>query len=278
MKPVVGVSTSERGGWRSFLAIRIAIWRAGGRARRITPHRAIAIDEIDALIAGGGDDISAELYGATVVPNVRTDPARDAHEAEFIPEAVDRGLPVLGICRGSQMINVAFGGSLHQDIYKVYIEAPRMRTVLPRKRVTVAPRSRLAGIIACLDCRVNALHHQSVDRLGTGLSVSAFDRHEMIQAIEAEDGRPVLGVQWHPELMPFARGQTNLFRWLVRHAAAAQEIASGRLVSQRGQSGTHRRSLLGPRAIRAPACGPNRRMGGRGAYVADTSGRTRDET
>ena len=73
---------------------------------------------------------------------------------------------MLGICRGSQMINVALGGSLHTDIYEVYEQAPRMRTVLPRKTVSVVHGSRLDRILRCNPCRVNALHHQSVDRLG----------------------------------------------------------------------------------------------------------------
>lgn len=229
MTPLIGVSTSDRGGWRSFLAIRFAIWRAGGKAVRISPSRGADLGPLHGLIAGGGDDIGAEIYGGELMPDVREDPERDALEAKLLPTAIERRLPVLGICRGSQMINIVLGGSLHQEIHEIYVEAPRLRTILPKKTVHVGAGTRLDELLACQVCKVNALHHQSVDRLGEGLMVSAQDEHGMVQGTEATDDRPVLGVQWHPELMPFRRGQMNLFRWIVARArtyAGAPEPAA----------------------------------------------------
>ncbi|WP_299808865.1 gamma-glutamyl-gamma-aminobutyrate hydrolase family protein [uncultured Roseibium sp.] len=215
MKPLIGVSTSARGGWRSFLAIRFALWRAGATARRITAGKPYDLNELDGIIAGGGDDISATLYGGSLIPDVRLDPERDALETKLIRSAVSRGLPVLGICRGAQMINVSLGGNLHADVWEAFKSAPEIRTVLPRKRITVSKDSWLDTILECDGCRVNALHHQSVDSLGEGLRVSATDDYGIIQAIESVSRPQILGVQWHPELMPFTRNQLGLFTWLA---------------------------------------------------------------
>ncbi|MEM5583883.1 gamma-glutamyl-gamma-aminobutyrate hydrolase family protein [Roseibium sp. AS2] len=222
MKPLIGVSTSVRGGWRSFLAIRFALWRVGAKARRITAATAqeadFDFDQFDGLIAGGGDDISATLYGGELTPDVRLDPERDALETRLISAAVERGIPVLGICRGAQMINVSFGGSLHTDVWEVFVKAPKLRTVLPRKKVNINRRTWLSAVLDCNPCRVNALHHQSVKDLGRGLKVSAVDDFGIIQAIEGTFETQVIGVQWHPELMPFSHSQTDLFTWFANSA------------------------------------------------------------
>lgn len=190
---------------------------------RLTVGREPAADRLDGLIVGGGDDISATVYGGEIDPAVRLDPERDELELRMLRHAFARSLPVLGICRGAQMINVFLGGSLHTDIHAVYVQAPRQRTVLPRKTVHVDADSRLGKILKCLKCRVNALHHQSVDRLGQGLRVVARDDHDMIQAIEGSDHRFLIGVQWHPEFLILDSGQQRLFRHLVRSARPLPE-------------------------------------------------------
>jgi putative glutamine amidotransferase len=198
--------------------LRLAVARAGGRAVRLAVGHEPALDRLDGVIVGGGDDISATIYGGEIDPAVRIDPDRDALELQVLRHASVRALPVLGICRGAQMVNVFLGGSLHTDIYAVYEQAPRQRTVLPRKTVHVTPDSKLGSILECLNCRVNALHHQSIDQLGRELRVVARDDHDMIQAIENPGDRFVIGVQWHPEFLIFDRGQRRLFRRLVEEA------------------------------------------------------------
>ena len=116
------------------------------------------------------------------------------------------------------MINVALGGTLHTDIYEVYVQAPKMRTVLPKKTVSIVRGSRLDRILSCNPCRVNALHHQSVDRLGRGLAVVAQDESGIVQAIEGERARFLVGVQWHPELLVWKRPQQRLFAALAKAA------------------------------------------------------------
>jgi putative glutamine amidotransferase len=223
-RPLIGVSTSRRGGWRSYLMHRWALYRVGARSVRLIAGKPMPAEPLQGLIIGGGDDIGAEIYGGTVLPDVRIDPERDKLELKLLDTALPRGLPVLGICRGSQMINVHRGGSLHADIHAVYLEAPRMRTPLPRKLVEIEPGSRLGAVLGLERCRVNALHHQSVDRLGRGLRRVARDGAGIVQGIEAPDADFLLGVQWHPEFLLLDRHQQNLFRALV---AAARLKATG---------------------------------------------------
>jgi putative glutamine amidotransferase len=240
-RPRIGVTTSRRGGWRSYLFHSLALRRAGGRSVRLTAGVPVARDSLDGLVIGGGDDIGAELYGGQVLPDVRIDPERDKLELQLLEWALPLGLPVLGICRGSQMINIGLGGSLHTDIYEVYVQAPRMRTVLPRKTVHIIEGSRLDAIVRCNPCQVNALHHQSVDRLGQGLQVVARDEAGIVQATEGTGPNFILGVQWHPELLPFRSSQQRIFAALVdaarahiaaRGATAAAEPPSAELRSR----------------------------------------------
>lgn len=217
-RPVVGITTSRNKSTLAWACDWLSVWRAGGRPLRIMPGRDIPVERLDALIIGGGDDIGADLYDGEIRLDVRIDPERDLLEKRLLDTALVRGLPVLGICRGAQMINVHQGGTLHSDIYEAFDGARRMRTVLPRKRITIDTASRLFAILDRATCRVNSLHHQSVNVLGEGLSIAAHDDDGIVQAIE-DSARPfLLGVQWHPEFLIFNRPQQRLFRALVRAA------------------------------------------------------------
>ena len=219
-RPLIGVTTSRRGGWRSYLMHRLALARAGARSVRLIAGNSLPAEPLQGLVIGGGDDIGAEIYGGKVLPDVRIDPERDTLELKLLETALPARLPVLGICRGSQMINVALGGTLHTDIYEVFEHAPRMRTVLPKKTVSIVYGSRLDRALRCNPCRVNALHHQSVDELGRGLRVVAKDEAGVVQGVEGEGEQFLLGVQWHPELLVWKRPQQRIFEALV---AAARE-------------------------------------------------------
>ncbi|HYG86383.1 MAG TPA: gamma-glutamyl-gamma-aminobutyrate hydrolase family protein [Azospirillum sp.] len=223
-RPLIGITASARGARISSWFNRMAVWRAGGRAVRITTTELFPFETLDGLVVGGGDDIDATLYGETARPHIRIDPDRDRLEMLALDIAERLSIPVLGICRGSQMINVHRGGSLHVDIHEVYEEAPRMRTVLPRKRITIVPDSGLYRILGISECRVNALHHQSVDRLGDGVHLVAKDRAGVAQAIEVPGTRLLVGVQWHPEYLVADPRQQNLFRTLVG-AAEGRSVA-----------------------------------------------------
>jgi putative glutamine amidotransferase len=231
MKPRVGVTVSQRGGWRSFLMNRLALWRAGAKAVRFVAGDTVTLEGLSGLIIGGGDDIGAELYGGTPVPDVRIDPARDALELALLDKAIAARLPVLGICRGAQILNVHLGGTLHTEIHEVYENASKMRTVLPRKSVTLEEGSHLARLLRCNPCRVNALHHQSIDRLGTGLRVVGRDEVGVVQAVETTGADFLFGVQWHPELLVLSRPQQRLYRALAEAAREWAETGNASLAA-----------------------------------------------
>jgi putative glutamine amidotransferase len=143
---------------------------------------------------------------------------RDKLEMTLLDAAVQRRLPILGICRGQQLINVYFGGSLHQDLKSFYVEDLEVRSILPRKRIVIEPRTRLAGVMQQSYRIVNALHQQAIAELGNGLIVAARDRNGIIQAIEHESLPFVIGVQLHPEYLPQHEHQRALFAQLVRQS------------------------------------------------------------
>jgi putative glutamine amidotransferase len=219
-RPAIAVTTSARSGWRVFPLVAFNLWLAGGRGVRWVAGRPADLDAVDGLIIGGGDDISPDLYGMQLVTSARLDPARDAMERRLVEGAVERGMPVLGICRGAQMINVALGGTLLQDAYGTYTASKKHWTVLPKKDVQICDGTRLGDIAGTEAMRVNALHSQAVDRLGRDLDVAARDPGGMIQAIERRCDPFALGVQWHPEHLFYARRQRAIFAALVAAAKA----------------------------------------------------------
>ena len=224
-RPRIAVTTSRRSGWRIFPLVALNLWMAGGRAMRWDTAREIDMGAVDAVIIGGGDDISPELYGGRLIRSARLDPARDAMEQGIVARAFERDMPVMGICRGSQMLNVALGGSLHQDAYATHRDSRRYRTILPRKTVCIEQGTRLADLVGPAPMRINALHSQAVNRLGRGLRVAATDPGGMVQAIERVRDPFAIGVQWHPEHLFYAQRQQQLFRALVTAAGAARNAA-----------------------------------------------------
>ncbi|MFQ6549391.1 gamma-glutamyl-gamma-aminobutyrate hydrolase family protein [Aestuariibius sp. 2305UL40-4] len=222
MKPTIGVTVSQRSGWRIFPLVAFNVWLAGGRAIRWQADRDVDVDAVDGVIIGGGDDISPDLYGMEPVISARLDPARDALERQIVEHAWKTNTPLLGICRGSQMINVVLGGDLDQDAYKTF-GSRKYKTVLPRKTVTVEEDTRLAGLVGPQPMKVNALHSQAVCALGRGLRVAARDDGGMIQSVERIRDPYMLGVQWHPEHLFYARRQRRIFSALIAAARAYHE-------------------------------------------------------
>jgi putative glutamine amidotransferase len=176
---------------------------------------------IDGLFLTGGADVEPGRYGETrhVACGVH-DPDRDATELTLLKLAAERGLPVFGICRGLQVMNVAAGGTLYQDIGSQVPAAlkhdnPPARDALVHE-ITVAPGCRLAGLLGETVVGVNSLHHQAVKDLGTGLRPSAYSPDGVIEGVEGTDGRFVVGVQWHPEELTEAHpGMRRLFAAFV---------------------------------------------------------------
>lgn len=225
-RPRVGVTGGAAAASPSYAATALALRAVGARPHRISVRHAPPSAPLDALVVGGGDDIGPEHYQGDLEGAGISDPARDALEIACLREALDRRIPILGICRGAQLLNVVRGGDLHRDIRHLRRHARHRASVLPTKDVVLRPTSRLADVCRARSLRVNRLHHQAVRRLGRGLRVVAVDRDGIVQAIEAPD-RPWLGVQWHPEYLAYLPAQLALFRWVARRAAARAADSAG---------------------------------------------------
>jgi putative glutamine amidotransferase len=146
------------------------------------------------------------------------DIGRDSLEFHLLDQAVKAAIPVLGICRGAQLINVYFQGTLYQDIDPFYQEEPNPVSIYPVKEVYLKSGSRLAGIIGENVLWVNALHHQAVKVPGVGIEIVAREANEVVQGIEFADHSFIVGVQWHPEYLLQKEKHRRIFRELVRCA------------------------------------------------------------
>lgn len=200
-----------------------------------TPETAAAQNDpgaagLHGILFTGGVDIAPRHYGVQAVhPTTEVDPARDAAELPLAAAALRAAIPVLGICRGIQLLNVAAGGTLWQDLPSecpsdiVHMEAAqdRDRTRLLHP-VTVAAGTRLAGIVGATELAVNSIHHQAVREPASGLAVAARAPDGVVEALEGTGPGFLLLVQWHPEdLWGLAPRHEALFRAFVAAANAA---------------------------------------------------------
>ncbi|HXT70880.1 MAG TPA: gamma-glutamyl-gamma-aminobutyrate hydrolase family protein [Vicinamibacterales bacterium] len=208
---------------------RSALEKAGARIRELTPADTLpqALDDCDGLLLTGGVDVEPALYGQARHPTVETDEVRDEYEMNLARLALERDLPVLAICRGVQVLNVAAGGNLVQDIPSAVqtdlphqITSPKNAIAHP---VTIEGGTCLAGLLAKrLDASrtidVNSRHHQSVDRVAPEFVVSATAPDGVVEAIEKPGAAFCVGVQWHPENFWQTGEFSDLFDGLVRAA------------------------------------------------------------
>ena len=212
---IIGVTGPSRGIPWAWWATRWHLHRAGAVAKRLNAAIGQPGDDVAGFVIGGGNDIDPAIYGGDVSSSPSIDSVRDEYELEVLKQADRRGIPVIGICRGAQLINVHRGGTLVSDLSNVRVHTSNKGTLLPRKAVSIDANSRLAGLIGSEATRVNSLHHQAVERTGDGLVVCATDRDEIVQGIESTEGPWRVGVQWHPEYMPQRRDQRKLFDGFV---------------------------------------------------------------
>ena len=222
-RPVIGICTAlEYARWtvwerEAFLLSRAyvdAIQAAGGLAIMIPTDAATgadpdaALDPLDGLVLAGGADVDPDSYGAERHRcTTGTRPERDAAEIPLARRAVERDLPLLGICRGMQLLNVALGGTLIQHLPDDLGHGDHRRHLGSfddaDHDVRLAPGSLAARACGELVHATKSHHHQAVDRLGEGLVASGWSvLDDLVEAIEAPASRWVLGVQWHPEVDP----------------------------------------------------------------------------
>ncbi|MGZ6390350.1 MAG: gamma-glutamyl-gamma-aminobutyrate hydrolase family protein [Ktedonobacterales bacterium] len=235
MRPIIGIPcfTAERAEthrpiYGNNQAYARAVERAGGVPLLIPPlpdessMRAIC-DRLDGLLLTGGEDVDPDLYGEQPIPECGApDRQRDELELTFTRLALDADMPLLGVCRGMQLLNVARGGSLYQDLGAQQPHTQQHAQVRhPRSHrahdIRILPDSRLAAILDMPSYSVNSLHHQAVNRLGDGIRIVAWSPDGVAEAMELPAYSFALAVQYHPEeLGPTDEASRRLFAAFVR--------------------------------------------------------------
>lgn len=211
MRPIIGITTyvepATWGVWRDLPTTLIpydyvaAVSQAGGRPVLLPEHDDTDVLEIlDGLVLAGGPDLNPELYGAEPGPHTVSRPDRDRAEILLVHRALQLDMPVLGVCRGMQLLVAAAGGTLHQHLPDV-LGHDRHRPapgVYGEHEATFVAGSRIAGLMGD-DLAVRCFHHQGVDDAGK-LTVTGRAEDGLAEAVEDPGHRFVLGVQWHPEV------------------------------------------------------------------------------
>jgi len=214
-----------------------ALLAAGARPEEV---QIVSVDErgkvspeiLDGILFTGGEDVDPFFYDEPIkYENVHVDRQRDEFEFGLLEAGLERGIPILGICRGIQMINVYFKGTLYQDLNSdLALERnhrqPGSRSAITHSVTVTEPDSLLQGLIPG-NCQVNSLHHQAIKRLGRGLKVTAHSEDELYEAFELADSHPFfLAVQWHPEeLFAEHREQLKIFEAFI--AKCRERAGSG---------------------------------------------------
>ncbi len=220
MKPVVGITRCSR--VDDYVE---SVTRAGREPLVLDPAEdpARSLDRVDALLLTGGLDVDPALYGEAPHATTEVDPVRDHFEIPLSRAAVARDLPVFAICRGVQVLNVAAGGTLVQDIPSAVtselahaIDAPKDHKA---HAVRVTPGTRLAASLGA-STAVNSRHHQAVGQVAPSFVVSAVSEDGVVEAIERPASTFCLGVQWHPENFWRTGEFRGLFGEFVKAAAA----------------------------------------------------------
>ncbi|WP_248489212.1 gamma-glutamyl-gamma-aminobutyrate hydrolase family protein [Tsukamurella sp. PLM1] len=206
-----------------------AVARAGGACLVALPDGALAarpellLDRVDGLLLAGGADIAPSSYGAPDHPRTGpTDPLRDSAEIALTRVAIERGVPLLGICRGMEVLNVALGGGLVPHLPDA-LDGDRSHLrrdgEFAEHPVRIVAGTRTADLVGAEEVVVQSHHHQAVAGLGEGLRATAFaSEGRVIEAVERPGGALVVGVQWHPEEDP----SSTVIARFVAHAAASR--------------------------------------------------------
>ncbi len=229
-KPLIGITTYVTPAKWSYWDVEAALVpatyvdaleRAGGRPLLVPPASEgvdETLDALDGLIFSGGSDLDPELYGQEPHPETfGVVEERDRAELALLEAALARDMPVLAICRGSQVLNVARGGDLVQHLPEIVGDEKHKHTpgTFADHDITLEAGTRLAAVLGD-HAPVKSHHHQGFGRIGTGLRVAAYAEDGTIEAVEATDRRFAFGVLWHPE----AGEDMKLFQELVAAAAA----------------------------------------------------------
>ena len=229
MKPIIGITFSSEnitGTAKNYIR---AIEEHGGIPLKLYPGVPnFKLDDIDGLLLTGGGDIHPDYFDQEWHPSLKyVSEDRDELELPICREAIEADIPVFGICRGIQVMNVAMGGSLYQDIPSL-IENPlthpaKNSTVDSQHEIEIVANSRLSEIVKKSTDEVNSAHHQGVDEIGKGFVVTARSEDGVVEAMEDPSKRFVIGVQYHPERMiktdDFLEHRRKLFEAFIKAAS-----------------------------------------------------------
>jgi putative glutamine amidotransferase len=195
---------------------------------------AAAVYAADALLLTGGGDVVSLVYGEEPHPScMYQDSVRDDMEIEAVRQALGRGMPILGICRGLQLINVAFGGTLVQDVAS-QVKDPVKHYTHPLSpalahTIEIEEGTLLAQVFGRKSIAVNSYHHQAAKDIGDGLRANCWAKDGVVEGLEASDGRPILAVQFHPEEVALGHPEfLALFQWLVRESSVPAPAETSR--------------------------------------------------
>ena len=213
----IGISGPRRRGPAQRL-ITLALRLQGARTHYIHPGARVNVSLLDGLVLSGGTHVQPALYGQQPMVTADYDKRRVETDQRLLLDAEALNLPVLGICRGAQLINVHRGGSLCQNVSPLRQNTRHRPLLLPLQTVKVVDNTRLSQIMQAPVIGANRIHSQAIKKLGQDLRVVAVDNDLFVQAIENTRGQWLMGLQWHPEYLLYHNGHRRIFRHFVDEA------------------------------------------------------------
>jgi putative glutamine amidotransferase len=233
---IPGLTIGISGPARRSLAhrlISLGLRLHGARTYYIRPGSRVDVSLLDGLVLSGGTHVHPERYGQEPKVTARYDRMRDATDQALLEQAERIGIPVLGICRGAQFINVFHNGSLCQNVTPLRVNTRHRPLLLPLQTVRLVEPSRLRQVMGSPVIGANRIHSQTIKRLGRNLRVTAVDNDLFVQAIENTRGQWLMGIQWHPEYLLYHSGHRRIFGNFVD---AARRFKLARLEPNTGEA------------------------------------------
>nr|BBJ03447.1 hypothetical protein YBY_12950 [Marinobacter nauticus] len=209
--------------------INLGLRLHGAHTHYIRPGSSTDVSLLDGLVLSGGTHVHPNRYGQQPQVTARYDLKRDETDFRLLKQVEEIDIPVLGICRGAQFINVFHGGSLCQNVTPLRMKTRHRPLLLPLQTVQLVQDSRIGRLMHSTLIGANRIHSQAIKHLGRNLRVTALDNDLFVQAIENTGQQWLMGVQWHPEYLLYHTGHRRIFSHFV-HAARARKLE--RLQSQ----------------------------------------------
>lgn len=192
----------------------------GAHTYYIRPGARVDVSLLDGLVLSGGTHVHPERYGQEPQVSARYDQTRDTTDQLLLEQAEAIGIPVLGICRGAQFINIFHGGSLCQNVTPLRVNTRHRPLLFPMQTVRLVATSLLGQLMGAPVIGANRIHSQAIKHLGKNLKVVAVDNDLFVQAIESTQGQWLMGLQWHPEYLLYHSRHRRIFGQFLQAALA----------------------------------------------------------